>query len=436
MKYIILLVPTLLFLLNLPLDAQKSARLRELHQDADFFFEREDYKEAITYYIQLLDNGYDSANIRFKIGVCYLNMPGEETRAISYFEEASKDITVKYKPKGVEETKAPLHTLFYLGNAYRINNELSKALESYDKFTEHPGFFGNYNLNIVDTEIKACERAKIIQDSPIEVSWSCLDINTSTSETYPVVSGNDSIMVFLAAQKFYNAVFYCTKTGSNTWSNPVNINPEILSDGEFYPTGLSSNGKELYLIRQSETNSDIYVSRYLKGRWSKAEKLPEEINSPSHEKYASISPDGRTLYFTSNRANSRGGYDIYFSEKNDKGGWSKAQNMGKIINSPLDEAAPFMSSDNKTFYFCSKGHFNMGGYDIFYTTQNSKDKKWQEPSNIGYPINNTSDNLFYCPVNENEGYMSRISKDGKGREDIYKLNIRSRLSISDLSPDK
>jgi tetratricopeptide (TPR) repeat protein len=435
MKYPILLILALFIFMNLPLHGQKSAKLRELHQDADFFFEREDYKEAITYYLQLLDNGYDSANIRFRIGVCYLNMPGEETRSISYFEEASKDITTKYKPKEIEETKAPLHTLFYLGNAYRINNELSKALESYDKFTEHPGFFGNYNLNIVDTEIKACERAKIIQDSPVEVSWSCLDINTPSSETYPVVSGNDSVLIFMAAQKFYNAIFYCTKTGPNSWSTPVNINPEILSDGEFYPSGLSYDGKQLFLIKQSETNSDIYVSKLSKGRWTKAEKLPEEINSSSHEKYASISPDGKTLYFTSNRSSSRGGFDIYFSEKNEKGQWGKAQNMGKIINSPLDEAAPFMASDNKTFYFCSKGHFNMGGYDIFYSSMGS-DKKWMEPSNIGYPINNTGDNLFYCPVTENEGYMSRITKDGKGREDIYKLNIKSKLSISDLSPDK
>lgn len=433
MKYYILLLTLLLCFSNSPVNAQKSAKLKELHEDADFFFEKEDYKEAITYYLQLIDNGYESANIRFKIGVCYLNMPGEETRSISYFEEASKNITIKYKPKEIEETKAPLHTLFYLGNAYRINNELAKALACYDKFTEHPGFFGNYNLGIVDTEIRACERAKTIQDNPVDVSWSSLELNTPTSETYPVVSGNDSVLVYLSAQKFYNALFFSKKNPDNTWEAPRNINPEVLSDGEFYPTGLSFDGKELFLVRVSETNSDIYVSKYNGESWSKAKKLDENINSSDNEKYASISPDGKTLYFTSNRSNSRGGYDIYYSVKGDKGEWTKAQNMGKTINTVLDEAAPFMAADNKTFYFCSKGHFNMGGYDIFYTSA-EKEKKWLEPVNIGYPVNNTGDNLFYCPVHDgSQGYMARVVKDGKGQEDIYKLNIKSKLIVTEVS---
>ncbi|HEX3006909.1 MAG TPA: hypothetical protein VHO90_04775, partial [Bacteroidales bacterium] len=373
MKYPLLLIQILFVLVALPVNAQKSAKLKEIHQDADYFFEREDYSEAITQYMLLLDNGYESANIKFKIGVCYLNMPGEEVRSIPYFEEASRNITIKYKPKELEETHAPLHTLFFLGNAYRINNELSKALEAYDKFTNNPGFFGNYNLDIVDTEVKACERAKTIQDKPVEVNWLNLGdpVNTSTSETCPVVSGNDSVLVYLSTQKLYNAIFFCKRQADGTWSSPDNLNPQVLSDGEFYPSGLSFDGRELYLIKKASVNSDIYVSEYADGRWSRAKKLNENVNSSSSENYASVSPDGKTLYFTSNRSNSRGGYDIYFSVKGPNGEWGKAQNMGKVINTPQDEATPFMASDNKTLYFSSKGHYNMGGFDVFYTTINT-----------------------------------------------------------------
>ncbi len=434
-KHFILAFQIILLLFTLPASAQKSAKLKEIHRDADFFFEREDYKEAIVYYLQLLDNSYESANIKYRIGVCYMNISGEETRSIQYFEEASRNISTKYKPKELEETKAPLHTLFYLGNAYRINNELSKALETYDKFTEHTGFYGNYNISIVDNEIKACERAKIIQDSPVDVVWENIGepINTITSETCPVVSGNDSMIVYLSTQKLYNAIFFCKKNSDNSWCAPININPQVLSDGDFYPTGLSYDGSELFLVRKTETNSDIYVSMYENGKWTVAKKLGENVNSPSKEDFASVSPDGKTLYFTSNRSKgSRGGFDIYYALRDNAGNWTKAQNIGKTVNTNLDEASPFIATDNKTLYFSSKGHFNMGGYDVFYST--IENKKWQIPTNIGYPINNTNDNLFFCPVlSGTTGYISRIAKDGKGREDIYKLDIKSKLDIKEVA---
>lgn len=428
MKQVILFAIFLICIANHPVNGQKAARLKEIHQDAEYFFDSEDYQEAIHYFLQLVDNGYVSANINFKIGVCYLNMPGEETRAIPYLEEAVKRITTKYRPKELEETKAPLHALYYLGNAYRINNELSKALETYDKFTNNPGFYGHYNLNIVDTEIKACERAKIIQDSPVAVNWSNLGpaINTSTAETHPVVSGDEKTLVYLSSQKLYDAIF-CSRRDSSQWSAPVNINPEILSDGEFYPTGLSYDGTELYLIKKSQTNSDIYVSSYKNGKWQPAKALSDKVNSPGQETYASISKDGKTLYFTSNRSNSRGGFDIYKSTRESNNQWSKAENLGKVINTREDEACPYVSEDGKTLYFSSKGHYNMGGFDIFYSTLD-KDNKWSVPDNIGYPVNNTGDNLYYDPIgNGTSGYISRIKPEGFGKEDIYKIEVKSKF---------
>ena len=328
--------------------------------------------------------------------------------------------------------------MFFLGNAYRINNELSKALATYDKFITHPGFFGNYNLNIVDTEVKACERAKSIQDNPVQVDWVNLGepVNTATSETCPVVSGNDSVLVYLSEQKLYNGIFYCRRMPDNKWSEPVNLNPQVISDGDFYPTGLSYDGRELFLVKKAATNSDIYVSVYKNEKWSPAKRLGDNVNSGDMENHASISPDGKTLYFTSNRSNSRGGYDIYTSARLPNGEWGKAQNLGKVVNTPQDEATPFIASDNKTLYFSSKGHFNMGGYDVFYSTL--ENKKWAEPSNLGYPVNNTNDNLFYCPVLEGtRGYFARINKqEGKGREDIYSVNVKSKLVIKQIASGK
>ena len=46
------------------------------------------------------------------------------------------------------------------------------------------------------------------------------------------------------------------------------------------------------------------------------------------------------------------------------GDWSEAKLLPSNINSPYDEDFPFLNADGTTFYFSSKGHNSMGGYDI------------------------------------------------------------------------
>ena len=406
--------------------AQQS-KTKEIYKDGEEYFQAEDYKEALFYFLQLEQKGNINANIKYKIGVCYLNLPGDEAKSIPYFEEAIKHISLKYKTNSIEEKQAPLHAMFYLGNAYRINNQLSKALEIYDKFMNHPGYEGNYNLGIVSVEIKACERAKIIQDSPVNVKWTNLGlpINSPSSETHPVVSGDETVLVYLTNLKFYNAVYF-TRKNKDTWLPPENINPQIISDGEFYPTALSYDGKDLYLVKKAAKNTDIYISSYVNNQWTTAKPLNKNINSLSDENSVTITQDGTTMYFTSNRSGSRG-FDIYKSVKDSKGEWGKAENLGKTINTKDDEATPSISPDGKTLYFSSEGHYNMGGFDIFYSTL-QKDGKWSIPSNLGFPLNTTNDNIGFQTIGDGSiGYISRIAPDGFGKEDIYRVEIKGKF---------
>jgi len=138
-------------------------------KDGDFFYLREDYKEALFNYLKLTGTDYENANLDYKIGVCYLHLPGEEPKAIPYLEKAIKDINPKYKKRSPKETQAPEYALFYLGDAYRIANQLDKALEYYKQFLNLPDFDEKYNRTIVENAIKSCEKAKIIQDIPVQV---------------------------------------------------------------------------------------------------------------------------------------------------------------------------------------------------------------------------------------------------------------------------
>jgi hypothetical protein len=84
-----------------------------------------------------------------------------------------------------------------------------------------------------------------------------------------------------------------------------------------------------------------------------------------------------------------------------------------------------MCKNGKRLYFSSQGHYNMGGFDVFYA-QLDENNKWTKPTNLGYPINSTDDNLFFYPIGDGtNAYISKFDENGFGQEDIVKLEITS-----------
>jgi hypothetical protein len=114
------------------------------------------------------------------------------------------------------------------------------------------------------------------------------------------------------------------------------------------------------------------------------------------------------------------------SAKQPDGKWGPPVNLGPTINTRYNEECPYISEDGLTLHFSSYGHYNMGGYDIFYA-EKKDDGTWNKPVNMGYPINTTDDDLFFQPFdNGNAAYYSIYSPRGLGQHDIYFMNIYSK----------
>ena len=396
----------------------------ELFEDGDYFFAREEYQEAAYLYGQLLRLEPDNHNAHYKLGMAYLNIEGEEEKAIEHFLKATENTSLRYRKNYYKEKDAPRHTWFFLGNAYRINNQLAEALEAYDTFMSVKNFEKHYNVRITEEEIKAVERAKIIQDASLEIYKFCFEepLNTAGKEYNAVISANENVLVWLNSQKFYEAIMMSIKQDGK-WSDPVNITPQVGSDGDMIPTGLSADGTELLLVKQFEFDSDIYYSIYNGTIWSKAEPVKGDANSNFTEDHASFSPDGQTMFISSDRRGSVGGLDIWLSQKLADGSWSEPVNAGAQVNTEADETSAYLSPDGKQLIFSSKGHYNMGGYDIFQCDVR-KDGTYGYAFNIGYPINTTNDNLFFIPVKDGySGIYSMRDPQGVGSKDIWYIEI-------------
>lgn len=406
---------------NLYPQAQPDYREMFLEAESEFLFE--EYNEARPIYLRLINAFPENDNYNYKIGVCYLNDPYEKEKAIDYLEKAVQNINPDYKDNNFKETAAPLEAFFFLGNAYRINNQIEKAIETYQKFKDQadPAV---YDHELVDEQITACHNALDLKNRPIDLDIKNIGdrINTRFSDINPVVSGDETKMVYIQKQQFYDAVFFSEKIDEQ-WSYPRLIIPELGVDEDAYPTGLSYDGTELLIYRSDNFIGDLYLSKLVDGYWTNLTKLNDNINTKYWESHACFSRTGDTLYFTSNRKGTLGGLDIYISIRDDTGEWDKPINLGPVINSKYNEETPFITQDGKTLYFSSYGHYNMGGYDVYYSNL-LDDHTWSTPINAGAPINTTDDDIFFQPVqNGIYAYFPRFLDGGYGRTDIYKLEI-------------
>ena len=415
----------LVFLLNPALLLAQRDSVRSVFLDAESWFLFEEYSEALPLYESLLESDPGNDNLKYKIGICLLNDPYQKDKAIQYLLEASRNINPSYKENSLKEKAAPADALYYLGSAYQVNELLDRAIESYEEFLETMDH-SVYDEELVLAQIRSCKNAQRLKTQPVDIDLTLIDslINTGYPDIRPVISGDGTKMAFITELPFYDGAFY-TEKQEDGWSYPQMITQMLGFDADVYPVALSHDGTEMILYYYDDYIGNLYYSRMEDGLWAPATKLGENISTKFWESHACFSRDGNIIYFTSNRKGTHGGLDIYMAEKQADGKWGSPINLGSTINTRYNEESPFISEDGKTLYFSSYGHYNMGGYDIFYSRKN-EDGSWAEPVNMGYPINTTDDDLYFQPFDKgNAAYYSIYNPNGIGRHDIYYMDIYS-----------
>ncbi len=413
---------------------------REKFIDAEYFFLYENYAKAVSIYLDIYNQEPANANINYKIGLCYLNLPLEKEKAIYFLENAVQDITSKYKGSSYKEIQAPKDAVGYLGDAYRINNMPDEAIVVYENYKNSLKVKQIYEIDLINRKIETCDNAKYLLSLPVGIIETNLGekINSSFPEYNAVVSADESTLIFTSKREpafeyeeeepveYVEEIFFSKKVDGN-WTTPKIITQQIESEGYCSSVSLSHDGMQLFLYCEDFGVGDIYESKYINDKWTPIQKLNKNINSKYWESHACLSPDGTTLYFASGRKHGFGGYDIYKSEFDViEQEWGPAVNLGPTINTPYNEVAPFILEDEKTLFFSSEGHYNMGGFDIF--SSKMLDTAWSVPHNMGYPVNTPGNDLFFMPVKDGMvAYYADMKKDGYGDNDIYRLKIFPRI---------
>ena len=413
------------FVLVVPLHAQVNKELQDSFLEAEYFMMNGDYSDALTYYLPLYQKLPDNSNLAYRIGVCYLNIPSKKNLSVDFLTIASKNMSAKRKEGSINQVAAPYDALYQLGKAYRVNFKFDQAKEAFTKYLATLLPDDHENVDFIKHEIEVCDKAKDFIAKPVSFSEENIGelFNDEKSQFNPLISADGKSFAFMSSLKFYDAIMF-SKLMNGKWSAPINITPDLEVDGDYFISCLSSDGKLLFLSKDDNDNSDIYVSSYVGDTWTKIVKLNKNINTKYWESHGFISEDGNQLIFASDRPGGFGGLDLYISQKVN-GDWGTPVNLGPEINTQFNEDRPFLINHGKTIFFSTQGHESMGGYDIFRSDLQSNGL-WSKPKNLGYPINTPDDDTFFMPVGDGKsGYYSRYKETGGyGKEDIYKITFK------------
>lgn len=253
-------------------------------------------------------------------------------------------------------------------------------------------------------------------------------INTAHLEYFPSVTIDGNTLIFTRRVNS-DEDFFESNFNKGKWSNAVPIGGKINTNFNEGAQSISQDG-ELFVFTgcnypEGEGSCDLYIAYKTKnGSWTEPQNMGRGINTEFWESSPSLSPDKKQLYFSSNRPGGFGGKDIWVSNRQSNGKWSKPQNLGELINTNGDEGCPFIHADNQTLYFNSNGHEGYGMTDLFLSKRKS-DNIFDTAINLGYPINTIDDEgSLIVSSNGKTAFFASDGMDTKGGLDLYTFQLR------------
>jgi Tol biopolymer transport system component len=195
------------------------------------------------------------------------------------------------------------------------------------------------------------------------------------------------------------------ETIEEDWGPAVRLGSSLyVPFSDSYPS-LSADGLELFYTAPywqagwtQFGGADLWVSKRstVSNEWSAPINLGELVNTSFHDTEPSISADGLELYFSSDRPGGYGEWNIWVTKRQTRNdSWKEPVNLGPTINSGT-EGTPNISTDGLVLLF---GSGRTGGYgkgDIWLSRRKSKKDPWQEPVNLGSPVNDSGGQWGPC----------------------------------------
>ncbi len=321
-----LILKNIVFFLSLffiSLNAQTQTT-EDIKKEADALFKKEQFLEATPLYLQLLNVEPRNHELNYKYGACLIYSAQDKSESIRFLNFSVKSNSIDPKAH------------FFLGKAYHLNFQFSKAIASYQKFKSLASQSDQKKFNI-EANLSACRNGKQLLSNITDMIV-IEKTEVKKQDFYELYKLDNIGGSLLVTDQFQ------TKIDKKNGHRPIIYFPQD-SPYIFY----SSYGET------GETGLDIYVKEKLpNGKWTDAIKVVGDVNTDLDEDYPYLSLDGKYLYYSSKGHNSMGGYDVFRSKVIIEGSsFSKPENMDFAISSPNDDILYIVDSLDRNAYFSS-----------------------------------------------------------------------------------
>lgn len=229
----------------------------------------------------------------------------------------------------------------------------------------------------------------------------------------------------------FTDLYSVTINSDKSLSKPQNFSKSINSKFNESSPVFTKDGKTMYFTRNNyldgkkgkddnkSTLVKIYKASFIDNEWKNITELPFNNDNYSTA-HPTLSADNKTMYFASDIPGGFGNSDIYKVKINDDGTFGTPENLGNTINTEGRETFPNIAFDN-TLYFASDGHLGLGGLDVF--ESKFSNNQFQKPENVGKPINSSMDDFGFIVNKDKSGFFTSNRDGGSGYDDIYSFTI-------------
>lgn len=337
---------------------------------------------------------------------------------------------------------------YYYAQAMALNGKYDEADKMYKEYAKanpndpRAAEFANYK----DRVAALTQDNKVYELISIPENSSASDLAVAYLNKNIVITSNrnsssaDKDVDFWNSKSYYDIL--TLGTSDSFTSSPKKIKGKIDKRFNEGPVTFSADGKEMIFTRSNYKKKSAGGVRMLglyhadydeKKGWVNV--TPLSVNGATYNvAHPSLSKDGTQLFFISDMPGGQGETDIYVSLKQGSD-WGQPINLGPDVNTPGREMFPFIADDG-TLFFSSDSRVGLGGLDIYSTTL-SGNSKWVNVTNLGAPINSSSDDFAYVSDETGRhGYMSSNRPGGLGDDDIYKFNKRTESTCGTVAEQR
>ena len=339
---------------------------------------------------------------------------GDKFYALGEYYDAAAQYKKAYSQTKAKEKPLRGQRALKMADSYRRINYTQKAIAAYNNAVRYK--------QIDSTSLLHLGRLQLKNGSYKEAEKTFLALQDSMPNNPLLKSGLQSARMApkWKAEAQYSG--YTVKKQELFNSRRAEYSPMLAGDDYsqlyFSSTRNQSKGDELSGITGTK-NADIFFSQKDdKGKWSKPEAIDTELNSELDEGACAFTPDSKTMYLTVCKTDpDYPRYAQIATAQRSDASWGKATPLVITKDTLSTYAHPAISPDGMWLYFVSDMPGGLGGYDIWRVQLTTHGLLGLE--NLGSPINTPGNEMFPTFRPNGDLYFSSDGHPGFGGLDVF-----------------